>query len=384
MDRFQGQDGGQPGFTEVARRLKLFQENFCALHGIRLHGQGPGGSAEGISHVLMAERYVLPGQVVVGTDPHACHSGALGALAFGVDAADIANAWVNGDVPLAVPPTCLVRLNGRLRTDISAKDLVLHLLTLEGLRQGRVAGHLLEFQGEALQGLRTDERATLTNMAPVFGALAGILAPDHETERYLCGRRACDWVLEPWMRSDPGAHYARVVEVDCDEVRPMVAAPGSPGNALPIEQLDREVRVDIAYVGSCTGGKRDDIERVHGVVKWALERNLMLPLRVQLFIQMGSEDVRRHAQEQGWLSTFEEVGARVLAPGCGACIKAGPGVSSRAEQVTIGTFNRNFPGRSGPGPVWLASPATVVASAFTGRICCYEDLRAMVEPVTGS
>jgi 3-isopropylmalate/(R)-2-methylmalate dehydratase large subunit len=384
MDRFQGQDGGQPGFTEVAKRLKLFQESFCALHGIGLHGQGPGGSAEGISHVLMAERYVLPGQVVVGTDPHACHNGALGALAFGVDAADIANAWVNGDVPLVVPPTCLIRLNRRLGPDVSAKDLVLHLLTLEALRQGRVTGHLLEFQGDALQGLRTDERATLTNMAPVFGALAAIIAPDRETERYLRERRGSDWVVEPWMRSDPGAQYARVVEVDCEAVRPMVAAPGSPSNALPIEELDREVRVDIAYVGSCTGGKRDDIERVHEVVKWALDRNLMLPLRVQLFIQLGSEEVRRYAEEKGWISAFEEVGARVLAPGCGACIKAGPGVSSRADQVTIGAFNRNYPGRSGPGLMWLASPATVVASAFSGRICSFEELRAIVEPVTGS
>ena len=164
----------------------------------------------------------------------------------------------------------------------------------------------------------------------------------------------------------------------------MVAAPGSPSNALAIDQLEREVQVDIAYVGSCTGGKRDDIQRVHEVVKWALDRNLMLPLRVQLFIQLGSDDVRRHAQEQGWISAFEEAGARVLAPGCGACIKAGPGVSRSADQVTIGAFNRNFPGRSGPGPVWLASPETVTASAFGGRICSFAQLRAVVEPVTGA
>ena len=368
----------------MARRLKAFQEAFCDQHGVRLHGQAPGGAAEGISHVLMSERYVLPGQVVVGTDPHACHNGALGALAFGVDAADIANAWVTGEVPLTVPATSLVRLNGKLGAEISAKDLVLHLLTIEALREGRVAGHLLEFQGEALGALRTDERATLTNMAPVFGALAGILAPDEETERYLRERRASDWVREPWMRSDPAAQYAQVVDVDCAAVRPMVAAPGSPSNAQSIERLEHEVRVDIAYVGSCTGGKRDDLERVYDVVKWALDRNLMLPLRVQLVIQLSSDDVRRHAQEQGWISAFEEAGARVLAPGCGACIKAGPGVSSRVDQVTIGAFNRNYPGRSGPGPVWLASPATVAASAFGGRICSFEQLRAVVEPVTGA
>jgi 3-isopropylmalate/(R)-2-methylmalate dehydratase large subunit len=370
------QEGGQPGFPEVVRRLQSFQDSFCAAHGIRLHGELPDGGAEGISHVLMADRYVLPGQVVLGTDAHASHSGALGALAFGVDAADMANAWVNGDVRLTVPPTCLVRLRGRLGPGVFAKDLVLHLLTLPPLREGRVAGHILEFQGEALDFLATDERATLTNMAPVFGALTGIIAPDAETQRFILERRSVEVPLEPWMHSDPGAEYDCEVEVDCTALGPMVAAPGDPGNALALDQLERQVPVDIAYVGSCTGGKRDDIERVHEVVRWALDRQVMLPLQVQLFIQLGSEDVRRHAQDQGWIADFEQAGARVISPGCGACIHAGPGISTRPGQVTIGAFNRNFPGRSGPGPVWLASPATVAASAFRGRICSFEGLRA--------
>jgi len=371
-------DHGQEGFREVARRLQAFQDSFCAAHGIRLHGVLPGGAAEGISHVLMADRYVLPGQVVLGTDAHASHSGALGVLAFGVDAADLANAWVNGDVRITVPPSCLVRLRGRLRPGVFAKDLVLHLLTLPALRDGQVAGHILEFQGEALAGLHTDERATLTNMAPVFGARTGIIAPDAETQRFLLERRAVEVPLEAWMQSDPDAEYSCVVEVDCAEVGAMVAAPGDPGNALALDRLERDVPVDIAYVGSCTGGKRDDIERVHDVVRWALDRGLTVPLHVQLFIQLGSEDVRRHAEAQGWLEAFEAAGARVISPGCGACIHAGPGISTRPSQVTIAAFNRNFPGRSGPGPVWLASPATVAASAFGGRICSFEQLRELV------
>jgi 3-isopropylmalate/(R)-2-methylmalate dehydratase large subunit len=162
----------------------------------------------------------------------------------------------------------------------------------------------------------------------------------------------------------------------------MVAAPGNPGNAVALDQLERAVPVDLAYVGSCNGGKRDDIERAHEVVRWALDRGLMLPLRVQLFVQMGSDDVRRHAEAQGWIADFEEAGARVLSPGCGACIHAGPGMSTRPDQVTVGAFNRNFPGRSGPGPVWLASAATVAASAFRGRLCSFKDLQAF-SPVTG-
>jgi len=373
-----GQEGANAGFSEVVRRLQAFQDTFCAAHGFRSAGDGPGGASAGISHVVMAERYVLPGQVVVGTDPHVCHGGALGALAFGVDAADLANAWVTGDVRAVVPPTCLVRLRGRLGAGICATDLVLHLQTLPVMVEG-IKGHIIEFQGGALADLSTDDRATLTNMAATFGALTGLIAPDQETERFLLERRGAPFRVEPWMRGDPGAEYRRVVEVDCAGVRSMAAAPGTPGNALALDTLAREVPVDIAYVGSCNGGKRDDIERVHEVVRWALDHGVMLPLRVQLFIQMGSEDVRRHAEAQGWLAAFEESGARVLSPGCGACIHAGPGISTRAEQVTIGSFNRNFPGRSGPGPVWLASPATVAASAFRGRLCSFEELQAVTD-----
>ena len=253
---------------------------------------------------------------------------------------------------------------------------MLHLLTLEALRRGQVAGQILEYQGEALEGLATDERATLTNMAPVFGALAGIIAPDPETVRFIRERRGVEVELEPWMASDPDAAFSQVVELDCAAVEPMVAAPGDPANAVALSRLGREVAVDIAYVGTCSGGKRDDVEQAYEVVKWALDHGRMLPLRVQLFIQLGSEDVGRHAREQGWISAFEEAGARVLSPGCGACINAGPGVSVRPGQVTIGAFNRNFPGRSGPGHVWLASPATVIASAFGGRICSFGELKA--------
>jgi 3-isopropylmalate/(R)-2-methylmalate dehydratase large subunit len=326
----------------------------------------------------MAERYALPGQVIVGTDSHTSHSGALGALAFGVGAADIANAWVTGDVRVTVPPTVKVQLGGRLRPGVHAKDLVLHMLSLPFFRDGHVRGHIIEYAGEALAGIPSDERATLTNMAADFGAFAGILAPDEETIRYVAERRGVVLALEPWMASDPGADYAGVLDVDCSSVVPMVASPGFAGNGLPIAALDRDVPVDIAYVGSCTGGKRADLERVYDVVRWALDHELKVPLHVQFFIQLGSEDVRVHAEAQGWLQAFEEAGARILGPGCGACINAGPGVSTRPDQVTISAINRNNPGRSGPGQVWLASPATVAASALRGSICGFGDLVAAV------
>ena len=372
---FQAHDERQPGLLSTVERMNRLQVDFCEAHGIQLLGETPAGTSEGISHILMTDRYVLPGQVIVGTDSHSCHSGALGALAFGVGAAELANAWVTGDLRFTVPDSCRVRLHGHLPPGVSSKDLVLHLLTLPVLRDGKVKGLILEYQGEALAGLGTDERSTLTNMAADLGALAGIMAPDEETLRFLKARRGLDAVLEPWMHSDPEARFKYTLDVDCSSLKVMVAAPGNPGNGMPLAELERKVRIDIAYVGSCTGGKREDIALVHEVVRWALAHGHKVPLQVQFFIQLGSEDVWRYAEGQGWLGAFEEVGARVLYPGCGACINAGPGISTRPDQVTVSAVNRNFPGRSGPGQVWLASPATVAASALCGRLSGFQELQ---------
>ena len=357
------------GLFTVAERLKPAQEAFCAKHGIRLHGELPDGSgSEGICHSLMAERYVLPGQLVVGTDSHTPHAGALGCLAFGVGTTDIACAWVTGDVRVTVPPTLRVCLNGRLRPGVSAKDLVLHLLARPFIREGGAIGHVIEYQGMGLLDLDTDERATLTNMAAEIGGFTGLVAPDAETVRFVRERRGLEVVLEPWMRGDEGAEYAQTIEVDCPTLGPMLARPGDPGNGVALADLGEAIPIHIAYLGSCTGGKRGDLRRAYEVVRPAAREGRRVPEGVQFFVQCGSEDVRQHALEQGWLVAFEAVGAVVLGSSCGACINAGPGVSTSTDQVTISAINRNFPGRSGPGQMWLASPATVAASALAGRI----------------
>jgi 3-isopropylmalate/(R)-2-methylmalate dehydratase large subunit len=357
------------GLLTVAERLKPVQEAFCAKHGIRLHGElADGSGSEGICHALMAERYALPGQVVVGTDSHTPHAGALGCLAFGVGTTDIACAWMTGDVRVTVPPTLRVRLHGRLRPGVSAKDLVLHLLAQPLIRQGGAIGHVIEYQGEALRDLDTDERATLTNMAAEIGGFTGLIAPDAETVRFVKERRGVDLELEAWMRGDEGAEYAHTLEVDCAALGSMLARPGDPGNGVALVDLGEAVPIHIAYLGSCTGGKREDLRRAYEVVKAAAAEGRRVPEGVRFFVQCGSEDVRRHAEEHGWIAAFEAVGAVVLGSSCGACINAGPGVSTRSDEVTISAINRNFPGRSGPGQMWLASPATVAASALAGRI----------------
>jgi len=363
------------GLLEVAQRLKTMQETFTAKHGIRLHGETSEGGSEGLCHSLMSERYALPGQVVVGTDSHTPHSGALGCLAFGVGTTDIANAWITGDVRVTVPPTLRVRLNGRLRPGVYAKDVMLHLLRQGLIREGGAIGHVIEYCGEAIAAMGTDERATLTNMAAEIGGFSGIVPPDQETLRFIRERRGIEARIEDWMTSDPDAKFAHTLDINCSTLEPMVAIPGDPGQGLSISQLDRSVPIDIAYGGSCTGGKREDIERMFQVVAWAAEHGVTLPAHIHFIVQFGSEDVRHFAQAQGWISVFEQAGVQLLGPGCGACINAGPGVSHRADQVTISAINRNFPGRSGPGQVWLGSPETVAASAFAGRIMSFDQLK---------
>ena len=357
------------GLLHVAQKLKDAQEAFCWKHGIRLHGElADGSGSEGICHSLMAERYAEPGQVIVGTDSHTPHAGALGCMAFGVGTTDMACAWVTGDTRVTVPGTLRVLLRGRLRAGVSAKDVVLKLLSLPFIRQGEAIGMVVEYQGEALQDLDTDERATLTNMAAEIGGFTGLVAPDAETVRFIRERRGVEVCLEDWMRGDEDAAYAHTLELDCASLGPMLARPGDPGNSLALEDLREDISIHIAYVGSCTGGKREDLRRAFEVVETARLSGRRIPEGVAFFVQCGSEDVRRHAQAEGWIAAFEAVGATVLGSSCGACINAGPGVSASPDQVTISAINRNFPGRSGPGQVWLASPATVAASALAGRI----------------
>lgn len=188
---------------------------FCRKYGIETHGRllSEEGS-EGICHPIMTERYALPGQIVVGTDSHTPHAGALGCLAFGVGTTDMANAMMTGAVRLTVPETILIDVQGRLPLGVSAKDLVLHLLAHPDLKRGSGLGRVFEFGGPAVRAMPTDERATLTNMAAELGGFTGLVAPDEETVRFLESRRGVAFKLEDWMRSDPGARYGDVISVD--------------------------------------------------------------------------------------------------------------------------------------------------------------------------
>jgi 3-isopropylmalate/(R)-2-methylmalate dehydratase large subunit len=374
------------GLIANMHAMRQAQRNFAARHGLRMHRTlteaevllDDGRNVAGISHAMVAEHYALPGQVVVGTDSHTPHSGALGCMAFGVGTTDMANAFVTGAVRVTLPECVRIELQGQLPAGVTAKDLMLHLLATPYIRSGSGVGKVFEFAGEGIAHLSTDERATLTNMCAELGGLTGIVAPDAETLRFIRVRRGVDAVIEDWMQSDDGAHYAHHMAVNLSTLSPMVARPGDPGQGLALADLPERVHIDIAYGGSCTAGKREDFDHYHAVLAWGLANNLKVADGVQVFLQYGTTAVRNYCMAQGYDKIFAALGVRILQPSCGACANCGPGSSTDAAQVTVSAINRNFPGRSGPGQVWLASPPTVMASALAGELISFEDLRQRI------
>ena len=365
------------GLLDAAHALHDRQREFAAEQGVRLHGELPDRvGSEAICHVKMLDEYALPGQVIVGSDSHTPHSGAIGCFAFGVGTTAIVNSWTTRDVRLRVPRSVRVEVSGSLRPGVTAKDLMLEILRHPYVRDGEAIGKILEYGGEAVRALSVDERATLTNMAAEVGAFTGIVAPDGRTADFLVERRGMDRndaeQLVADLGSDPDAEYEWTMNIDATTLQPMVATPGDPGNGVGVTEVG-EVPVDIVYAGSCTGAKRDDVAMAARVVGRALAEGRVVAEGVDAYLQYGSVDVERYAHEQGWHERFLEAGIKVLAPGCGACINAGPGVSGSPDQVTVSSINRNFPGRSGPGKVYLASPYTVLASAFAGKIAGFEE-----------
>jgi 3-isopropylmalate/(R)-2-methylmalate dehydratase large subunit len=247
------------------------------------------------------------------------------------------------------------------------------------VRNGDAIGKIVEYTGEAVADLNIDERATMTNMAAEVGAFTGIVAADRKTFEFLVARglsRAEAERLCAGMTSDPDAEYALTIDIDASELRPMIASPGDPGNGKFVDELSEPVKIDIAYGGSCTAGKKEDLDMYVRVFREALARGQRVHSDVQCFIQFGSVEVREYSEERGYLDVLREVGAHIIEPSCGACINAGPGVSSSKEQVVISAQNRNFPGRSGPGQMYLASPYTVAASAIAGHIVEYQPASA--------
>ncbi len=377
LDEVISEEKKKIGLLDLATQLKLKQEDFAKRQGIKLHGElKDRKGSEGICHSVMLESYALPGQVNVGSDSHTPHVGAIGCVAFGIGTTDVFNSWITKDVRVKVPESVKIVIRGKKHANVAAKDFILKILSLDYVRSGKALANLMEYAGEAVQELSVDERATMTNMAAEIGGFTGIVAPDQKVVDFLVERRGMKRAeaeaMIAGLTSDADAQYAEVIELDAGEITPMVATPGDPGNGKYIRDLNTPVPVEIAYGGTCTAGKNEDMDMYAEVLADAVKHGRRIAESVKFYIQFGSQETREYAVRKGYLDVFGRAGAIVIEPSCGACINAGPGVSTRPDQVVISAQNRNFPGRSGPGQMYLASPLTVAASAVAGYIVEYQ------------
>jgi len=377
LDEVLSEQKRKMGLLDLATQLKMKQGEFAERKGIRLHGElKDRKGAEGICHSVVLESYALPGQLIVGSDSHTPHSGAIGCVAFGIGTTDVFNSWITKDVRVRVPESVKVVIRGRKHPNVTAKDLILKILSLDYVRSGKALAKVIEYSGEAIEELSVDERATMTNMAAEIGGFTGIVAPDRKAVEFLVDRRGmsrrdAEKMIEG-LQSDRDAQYVQVIELDAANITPMIATPGDPGNGKYIREMNTPVPVELAYGGTCTAGKNEDMDMYARVLADAVKQGKRVAESVQFFIQFGSQETRDYCIRKGYLDIFEKAGAHTIEPSCGACINAGPGVSTRADQVVISAQNRNFPGRSGPGQMYLASPLTVAASALAGYIVEYE------------
>lgn len=339
--------------TNEASILKLTRE-WAEKHRItKFHER------EGIGHIVPIERgYITPGMMYVGGDSHSTTAGALGSFAIALGSTDMLGVMVTGKTWVKVPETIKVVWKGQLSKGVMAKDMI-----LSTIRKTSVDGatyKAVEFTGSAIQALPMDERIVMSNMAIEMGAKAGMIEPNDIVFDYLKERNVTRYDV---FYADQDASYCETLEFDANELVPMVAFPHSPDNVKPITEISQSEPLDQAYIGACTGAKYYDLEIAAQVLK-----GNRVSKHTRLLIAPASSDVMRQATKDGIVETLLDAGATFLPTGCGACAGLGNGVLAPGERC-ISSTNRNFPGRMGAGAdVYLASPATVAASAITGTI----------------
>ena len=361
--------------------LRDLQVEFQKHTGVRDYSAVDGVSP-GICHQVAREEFIEIGDFIQATDSHTCMGGASNALTYGVGATEYASLVYSGFTFVKVPESIRFELIGKLNDGCTAKDVILYILS-DHAREELTLNRSMEFGGPGLSSLSIDERATLCNMATECSGRTGICEADEslydwmENAQNLNRKRMQIQSVAP---DEEAVYDGGIHTIDLSEIVPMVAHPGNPDKGIPSDPTNGanisdigDVSIDIAYGGSCTAGKEDDMAYYAEVCQAARDAGLKVKEGVEFFIQFGSKQVKDLAVKNGWHELFESVGVKLIDPGCGACIGAGPGVSIQQAQVTVSAINRNFQGRSGPGKLYLASPLTVAASAFTGKITAWED-----------
>lgn len=325
--------------------------------------------SEGICHVVLPERgHLKPGMFCVGGDSHSPTGGAFGAYMFGIGATEMLGVVVTGKIWVQVPRTLRMHWQGKLKTGVSAKDMMLHMIGKFGMNGGQYQA--IEFAGAAVQALSMQERMTLSNMSAELGAQAGLIAADDVTRAYLQSVGVSEAQLKDVTRwqSDEGAACESYF-FDASALSPQVAAPHSPANTQAVGAF-HDTTIDMAYIGACTGAKLEDLRAAAQVLKGHKVRE-----GVQLMVAPASARDQAQAEKEGVMQILRDAGAQVLPNTCGAC--AGYGATFAENTTVISSTARNFKGRMGPSSVqvYLASPWTVAASALRGRI---SDVREML------
>jgi 3-isopropylmalate/(R)-2-methylmalate dehydratase large subunit len=382
---------------ECAAQLAALEAN-CAQFGIELYSLA--SERQGIVHVIGPELGLSqPGMTIVCGDSHTSTHGAFGAFAFGIGTSEVAHVLATQSLLQRRPRTLQVRVEGKLRPGVTAKDLILAVIARIGVAGG--TGHVIEYTGSAVRALSMEERMTVCNMSIEAGARAGLIAPDDITFQYLAGRpkapkgEAWDRALAHWrtLPSDPAARYHRTVELDGAALEPTITFGTNPGMSAPIRgevpdpgsvtdaadraALDRALRymglrpgqqllghpIDVVFIGSCTNARIEDLRAAASVL-----RGRRVASRVRALVVPGSRQVKKAAEAEGLDRVFRDAGAEWREPGCSMCI-AMNGDQLRPGQSAVSTSNRNFEGRQGAGGrTFLASPLTAAAAAVAGAI----------------
>jgi 3-isopropylmalate/(R)-2-methylmalate dehydratase large subunit len=347
-------DHAAPSPVKAFSNDHLFMRRFAEGKGARIYEVG-----DGICHQLVAENYANPGDVILGSDSHTVTGGALGAFATGMGSSDVAVALALGKTWLKVPESLLFYLSSTFQKGVYAKDLILYIIGKIGADGATYKA--MEFGGEALLDMSISQRLTISNMAVEAGAKVGLFPSDEITRGFLIRQGRGENYIP--LYADADANYEKVISLNLGQLLPMVSCPHTVDNTLPATEV-KGVRVNQAFIGTCTNGRLDDLAVVAKILKGRKRHP-----RTRLLISPASRTVLLQAVEQGYISTLIKAGAIILPPGCAACLGLHQGVLGD-DEVCISTANRNFKGRMGnpEAMVYLSSPATAAASAITGEI----------------
>jgi 3-isopropylmalate/(R)-2-methylmalate dehydratase large subunit len=352
-----------PAESVKAAELHKMLRVFAKEQNVRLYDVGRGG----ICHQVMPEKgHVLPGTVILGADSHTCTYGAFGAFATGIGSTEAAAVFATGKIWLKVPETMKIVVSGKFKKFTAPKDLILSIIGRIGVDGATYKA--VEFAGSTVREMSVSGRMTLCNMAVEMGAKNAVVEPDKATEKFLQGRTGKPYDC---FNSDADAKYEKTLEFEVSDLKPSVACPSSVDNIKPASELS-SVSVDQAFIGSCTNGRIEDL--------WAaaeILRGKTVKEGVRALVIPASQEVYKQAVKEGLLEIFTDAGAIVCGSACGPCLGGHIGLLAPGE-ICISTSNRNFIGRMGStqASVYLASPATVAASAITGHITDPNELEA--------